>query len=141
MNEILLNIKDRILYVSDIKEVNKQTFFRKVGLNYSNFTGKSKESDLGSKYIGKIILNYPDINVEWLITGNGPMFKEKENREDGIELPDSVNKKNPQTVLALLEDKITLLEENKIWQQKEIARLEKKLAYITQQLKECQRKR
>ncbi|QZE15128.1 S24 family peptidase [Halosquirtibacter laminarini] len=46
-------------------------------MNYSNYTGKSKDGNLNSDAIGKIILNYPDINLEWLITGVGTMTRDK----------------------------------------------------------------
>lgn len=75
MSNILPTIKDRVLQLADLKEDSKQVFFKKTGLNYSNFTGKSKDSDLGSKYIAEILLIYPDVNIEWLITGCGPIIK------------------------------------------------------------------
>jgi len=75
MSKKLTNIKDRVLYIAENKEVSKQDFFRKTGLNYSNFTGKSKESDLNSKSVAEILLTYPDVNPEWLLTGEGDMLK------------------------------------------------------------------
>ncbi|MCT7903708.1 MAG: hypothetical protein N4435_00675 [Candidatus Ornithobacterium hominis] len=54
-------------------ENSKQDFFRKTGLNYSNFTGKSKDSDLSSKSVAEIITMYPEINPTWLLTGKGEM--------------------------------------------------------------------
>ena len=75
MKEILPNIKDRVLYLAENKEISKQDFFRKTGLKYSNFTGKSKESDLASKSVAEILLKYPDVSPEWLLTGNGEMLK------------------------------------------------------------------
>lgn len=74
MSKNLLNIKDRILYFAENKEVSKQEFFRKTGLKYSNFTGKSKESDLNSKSVAEILLIYPEINPLWLISGMGSML-------------------------------------------------------------------
>lgn len=73
MSKNLPTIKDRILYFAEKKEVSKQDFFRKTGLNYSNFTGKSKDSDLNSKSVGEILLKYPEINPIWLLTGQGEM--------------------------------------------------------------------
>lgn len=78
MKEILPNIKDRVLYLAENKEISKQDFFRKTGLKYSNFTGKSKESDLTSKSVAEILLKYPDVSPEWLLTGNGEMLRSEE---------------------------------------------------------------
>ena len=78
MKEILPNIKDRVLYLAENKESSKQDFFRKTGLKYSNFTGKSKESDLTSKSVAEILLKYPDVSPEWLLTGNGEMLRSQE---------------------------------------------------------------
>ena len=81
MKEILPNIKDRVLYLAENKEISKQDFFRKTGLKYSNFTGKSKESDLTSKSVAEILLKYPDVSPEWLLTGNGEMLRSEEATE------------------------------------------------------------
>ena len=78
MKEILPNIKARVLYLAENKEISKQDFFRKTGLKYSNFTGKSKESDLTSKSVAEILLKYPDVSPEWLLTGNGEMLRSQE---------------------------------------------------------------
>ena len=71
MSKKIPNIKDRILFFAENQEISKQEFFRKTGLNYSNFTGKSKYSDLNSKYLAEILLKYPNINPFWLLTGEG----------------------------------------------------------------------
>ncbi len=75
MSKKIPNIKDRILFFAENQEISKQEFFRKTGLNYSNFTGKSKYSDLNSKYLAEILLKYPNINPFWLLTGEGEMTK------------------------------------------------------------------
>lgn len=75
MSKNSTNIKERILYLAEIKEDSKQNFFRKTSLKYSNFTGKSKNSDLSSGSLAEILLIYPDLNPEWLLTGKGSMLK------------------------------------------------------------------
>lgn len=73
------NIKERILYSLELKGITKSTFFEKIGMTYGNFTGKSKETPLNSDAIGNILLEMPDINVEWLLTGKGEMLKNSNN--------------------------------------------------------------
>ncbi|MGV4555828.1 S24 family peptidase [Ornithobacterium rhinotracheale] len=77
MKNILSNIKERVLYLSENVEVTKQEFFRKIGITYGNFTGKKKERPLNSDAIENILLIYPETNPEWLLTGKGEMLKDE----------------------------------------------------------------
>ncbi len=56
-------------------------------MTYGNFKGKSKKTPLNSNAIADILTIYPDVNPEWLLTGNGEMLKQN------IEVP-STNSKN-----------------------------------------------
>jgi hypothetical protein len=71
----MTNAKERILYFIESQQINKEYFFEKVGLSYSNFKGIQKKSGLNTDAIVKILSIYPELNVEWLITGNGEMLK------------------------------------------------------------------
>lgn len=84
MTEKIPNIKERVLQLAEIQEDNKQNFFRKVGLKYSNFTGKSKKSSLSSNAVAEILLKYPNTNPDWLLLGKGDVLKkvEKAKKED-----------------------------------------------------------
>lgn len=44
-------------------------------MSYGNFKGKSKMTPLNSNAIVDIFTMFPDLNLEWLITGEGPMLK------------------------------------------------------------------
>lgn len=68
------NIKERILHLTDIKGIAKEKFFEKIGMSYGNFKGKSKNTPINSKAIEDIFTIYPDVNIEWLITGKPPML-------------------------------------------------------------------
>lgn len=63
------NIKERVLQIAKKEGYSYQSFFDLVGLSYSNFKGIQKESSLGSDAIDKILSNFPDIDLHWLITG------------------------------------------------------------------------
>lgn len=77
MSNKISTIKERILQIPEIKGVTKQKFFKDIGMSYGNFTGKSKETPLNSNAIGIISTIYPDINLKWLLTGEGSMIKEE----------------------------------------------------------------
>ncbi|GIM50622.1 hypothetical protein [Capnocytophaga stomatis] len=75
MSNKISNIKERILYFLEYKGVTKSKFFEKIGMTYGNFTGKSKETPLNSEAISNILLEFPDINLDWLVSGKGSMLK------------------------------------------------------------------
>lgn len=76
MANIFSNIKERVLYISEYKQINKEIFFEELGVSYGNFKGKAKESALSSDVLAKIITKYPDINIEWLLNGSGKITKD-----------------------------------------------------------------
>lgn len=84
MSKNYSNIKERVLHLAELQEDNKQIFFKKVGLKYSNFTGKSKESDLNSKAVAEILLTYPKINPNWLLNGNGDIYIKNNDVKDQV---------------------------------------------------------
>jgi repressor LexA len=84
MGNKFINIKERVLYLAEIQEGNKQVFFNKIGMTYGNFTGKAKETPLNSNAVENILLNYPNTNPNWLITGKGPILLEAEENNPSI---------------------------------------------------------
>lgn len=75
MERKITNIKERILYFTDFKGFSKEKFFEELQVTYGNFKGKAKNQALGSDIIERIIAKYPEINAEWLLTGEGEMLK------------------------------------------------------------------
>lgn len=71
----MCSIKDRVLQLATTKGFAKKTFCENIGMNYSNFTGKAAKTALNSDAIAKILSIYPDVNIEWLLTGEGEMLK------------------------------------------------------------------
>lgn len=64
-------IIDRILKIIELKNINKNRFYKETGLS-NGFLDKVK--DIGASKIELILNSFPDINAEWLITGNGEML-------------------------------------------------------------------
>lgn len=74
--EQISTIKKRILQFIDSQNIAKVDFFAKTRINYSNFKGKSLNSELSGDKLTEIITTYPYLNSEWLLTGEGEMLKE-----------------------------------------------------------------
>lgn len=73
-------IKQNILLFIENQGFRKEDFFNKIDISYSNFKGKSLYSEIGADKLVKILTCFPQINPEWLITGNGQMLKETEQK-------------------------------------------------------------
>lgn len=71
----LLYIKERVLYLADILNINKKKFVEDIKQTYGNFTGENRKRPLNSDTINNILSKYPEVNVEWLLTGNGTPLK------------------------------------------------------------------
>lgn len=62
-------IKERILEIAQKEERFKRDFFKKTGLNYSNFTGINKTTDISANALKTIIQCYPKVDLYWLVCG------------------------------------------------------------------------
>ncbi len=66
-------IKQRILHFAEYLMISKREFYTKIGVSRGTL-----ESNTGitEDVMAKFIATYPEISVEWLITGNGSMLRE-----------------------------------------------------------------
>lgn len=69
MDKIKTNIKERVLQIAKNKGISYEFFFNDLGISYSNFKGKQRDTSLQSDSIEKIISKYKDIDLHWLLTG------------------------------------------------------------------------
>lgn len=67
---------ERIYQFIDYKGVSVKEFSDNIGVS-NGYLAKQKanSANLGSHIVEKIVVFYPDISVEWLITGRGRMLK------------------------------------------------------------------
>lgn len=64
-------VVERILQFIDYKRISKSEFYRKTGLS-NGFLDKVK--DIGSSKLELILKAYPEINLKWLVLGEGEML-------------------------------------------------------------------
>lgn len=119
-----MEIKDRIMQFIELKGITRNKFETSCGLpvRYVSNIGKSIQSDA----IKKIILTYPEINLHWLITGEGDILSQKSavnvgnekfrmnpnNSEDVVGLMSILSRflKNQEDYHAIMKDMVAIYE-------------------------------
>ncbi len=72
-----MSLIERIYQVSDFKNDSIYKISKEIGVSNGYFSKtRQKKGSVSSNIIEKIVNYYPDLNVEWLITGKGEMLKE-----------------------------------------------------------------
>lgn len=66
--------KERLLQFIEYKGISKRKFYEKCGLSNAFL---DKVGSIGADKLESISIVYPELNVEWVITGRGPMLKEQ----------------------------------------------------------------
>ena len=74
MSNKLPTVKERFLQYLDLQGFPKKESCEKIGMTYGNFTGNAKMTPLNSTAIGNILLSFPDLSADWLLTGRGSML-------------------------------------------------------------------
>ena len=97
-----------LMYI-DFKQIKKSEFYRKTKLS-NGYLDKVKE--LGSDKVESIISIFPDINLEWLLTGRGEMIKKEPTSEKFVPFDDARIKTLEAEISQLKDKLIATLEEN-----------------------------
>ena len=117
-----MGIIDRIKQFADFKQISIRKFCELAGVASGGFI---KVKSVGSESLLKIFTAFPDINLEWLITGQGSMLKSTTPIADNKFAMELIEKK---------EEEIKKLERT-IWEQeKQIEELKKASAISTSTL-------
>ena len=76
-------IIDRVYKVFEAKNTTKGKFEKRNGLSNAYFASreKSKTKTIKADVLAHLINNYPDININWVLTGKGEMIQEQLNQE------------------------------------------------------------
>ena len=117
-----MGIIDRIKQFADFKQISIRKFCELAGVASGGFI---KVKSVGSESLLKIFTAFPEINLEWLITGQGSMLKSATPVADNKFAMELIEKKD-ETIKKL---------ERTIWEQeKQIEELKKISAISTSTL-------
>lgn len=72
-------IKGRIIEFIEKEGIPKESFYKKIGMTSASFRGSAKNTPLNSDAIENILSELPQINIHWLLTGEGLMLIENTN--------------------------------------------------------------
>jgi DNA-binding XRE family transcriptional regulator len=103
-----MTIKDRIIFFRLFENLNQINFSKKINISRSTIceieSGKISPS---TSCLIAIAKNFDNLNIEWLITGNGKMLKyEFIDSTEIFELIQQCNNKQRQEVHKMIKDKI-----------------------------------
>lgn len=71
-------VKERLSEYLKTKRITKAEFGRSIGVSASYVTSMrdNGRASIGVEKIERIRQRYPDLNIEWLLTGSGKMYNE-----------------------------------------------------------------
>ena len=71
-----MDVRERISQIIEIKKLNKNSFSKKVGIQPQTLHHilKGRQTYPSYQVLEKIALTFTDINLRWLITGEGSMI-------------------------------------------------------------------
>ena len=65
-------IKQRILQFADTLGVSKRKFYDQIGVSRGTLESKT---GITEDVMAKFIANFPEVNIDWLVTGNGEIYR------------------------------------------------------------------
>lgn len=84
-------IKRRIIEFIEKEGIAKESFYKKIGMTSASFRGTAKNTPLNSDAVENILSELPQINIHWLLTGEGPMLTENTNSPNTPQEPINQN--------------------------------------------------
>ena len=107
-----MGVKERIIQYANWKGISKRSFGLKIGASGS-FVNNISHS-IGPDKINMIRQIYPDLNIAWLLSGDGEMIndgnKPEENSSNQL-TPNSMDMSFAMDYIATLKDQIETLKE------------------------------
>ncbi len=100
--QIISPIKQRILQFIDILGISKREFYTQIGVSRGTLESKT---GITEDVITKFITAHPTINIEWLMTGHGDIYKTTKDfatTNKDISLPIALPTNNPKEGIPLI---------------------------------------
>lgn len=69
------SVKQKLLQYAKNQKIGMMNFYKKTAISQSNFSGDGAESALSTDKIINILINFPDLNPDWLLLGKGEMLR------------------------------------------------------------------
>lgn len=106
----MANIKERILQFLELKGVVVSKFFPEIGISYSGFKGPQLHSSPSSAVLAKIKSRFPDLNIDWLLSGEGNMLVQQ--HESSTHISDKFFEKISISFERLNTGQLAIIEQN-----------------------------
>ncbi len=78
MNIARQNLKDRLKTIAQRNHLSIRAFEETCNLGRGNVSNMAQDGSIGSDKLAKIIDTFPDVNLQWLLTGKGSMLKDND---------------------------------------------------------------
>lgn len=128
MDNKISNIKSRILQFANYKGISNEKFCEKIGMTYGAFKGTAKHRPINSDALERIFALFPDVNIGWLLTGEGEMIRDSSFKYSNEEL-EKILESNNKLIADLLKTKNEYID-----LMKEVQKLKDELYYVTRNL-------
>lgn len=72
-----MDIKERFILFIEYKKLSKRKFQESIGV--SNSYIQNITNSIGADVLNRIVITYPELNTQWLLSGNGEMLNTNSN--------------------------------------------------------------
>ena len=81
---MLATTKERILHYIECKNIPKSKFYNDLGIKRGLLDSDKLKASVTDVVIAKILAIYKDLNINWLLTGEGNMLRTESEKEENI---------------------------------------------------------
>lgn len=99
-------IKERVLIFIKNQGYKVSKFFPEIEESYDNFKGQKLNSALSSDVLVKLRTKFPDLNMDWLLTGEGKMLNKINNIPVNLPNHSETNNDHNQNSIDMNTDKL-----------------------------------